>query len=99
MREVEVVTRSAEPLTPLVEPSHLARFDSARRAVADHLAGRTLWHANSTSGGGGVAELLHALLGYLLDGGIRTRWLVVDGTDEFFGLTKRLHNHLHGTPG
>jgi trehalose synthase len=99
MREVEVVGRSAEPLAPLVEPSHLARFESARRAVADHLAGRTLWHANSTSRGGGVAELLHALLGYLVDGGISTRWLVGNGTDEFFGLTKRLHNHLHGSPG
>jgi trehalose synthase len=99
MREVEVGSRSAQPLASVVEPSHLARFETAQRAVAEHLAGRTLWQINSTSEGGGVAELLHALLGYLVDGGITTRWLVVDGTDEFFGVTKRLHNHLHGSPG
>jgi trehalose synthase len=90
MREVEVGSRSAQPLASVVEPSHLARFETAQRAVAEHLARRTLWQINSTSEGGGVAELLHALLGYLVDGGITTRWLVVDGTDEFFGVTERL---------
>ena len=63
------------------------------------MAGRTLWHVNSTSEGGGVAELLRWVLGYLVDGGIRTRWLVVEGTHEFFLVTKRIHNRLHGSPG
>jgi trehalose synthase len=62
------------------------------------LGGRTFWHLNSTSQGGGVAEILQSVLGYLVGGGIRTRWLVVDGTGEFFEVTKRIHKLLHGQP-
>ena len=46
-----------------------------------------------------VAELLHQVLGYLLDGGIRCRWLVVEGDQDFFWVTKRIHNRLHGSQG
>jgi hypothetical protein len=66
LREVEVVARSLDSFAPpLVRPAHLARFETALRAAAGRLTGRTLWHVNSTSEGGGVAELLHGLLGYL----------------------------------
>jgi hypothetical protein len=100
LREVEVVARSLDSFAPpLVRPAHLARFETALRAAAGRLTGRTLWHVNSTSEGGGVAELLHGLLGYLVAGGIRTRWLVVEGMPDFFRVTKRLHNRLHGSPG
>jgi trehalose synthase len=54
---------------------------------------------NSTSEGGGVAELLHALLGYVASTGVRTRWLVIEGDPVFFEVTKRIHNRLHGAPG
>ena len=30
---------------------------------------------------------------------IENRWLVLDGEPEFFAITKRLHNLLHGDPG
>ena len=62
-------------------------------------AGRVVWHVNSTARGGGVAELLQSLLAYARGGGVDTRWVVVDGNPEFFGVTKRMHNHLHGAPG
>src|SRR5207247_369329 len=51
---------------------------------------------NSTAKGGGVAEMLSSLTGYLAGAGIRSRWLVVEGDDEFFALTKGIHNRLHG---
>jgi trehalose synthase len=54
---------------------------------------------NSTAQGGGVAEILHSALGYLTGAGIRPRWMVIRGNDEFFDLTKRIHNLLHGKPG
>lgn len=44
-------------------------------------------------------ELLHQLLGHLIEGGIRCRWIVIDGDQEFFWVTKRLHNRVHGSPG
>ena len=63
------------------------------------LAGRVVWNLNSTAQGGGVAEMLQVLLAYGRGAGVDTRWLVLDGDPEFFAITKRLHNMLHGSPG
>jgi trehalose synthase len=46
-----------------------------------------------------VAELLHQLLGYVAECGIRCRWMVLEGDQDFFRVTKRIHNRLHGTLG
>jgi trehalose synthase len=62
-------------------------------------AGRAVWHVNSTARGGGVAELLQSLLAYARGGGVDTRWVVIDGNPEFFQVTKRIHNRLHGAVG
>ena len=60
------------------------------------LAGRTIWNVNSTAVGGGVAEMLQALVGYVTDLGIPIGWLVITGDARFFAITKRLHNQIHG---
>jgi trehalose synthase len=62
-------------------------------------AGRVVWNVNSTARGGGVAEMLQSLVPYARGAGVDTRWLVIQGEDEFFRITKRIHNHLHGSPG
>lgn len=72
--------------------------DSIARAQT-MFADRTLWHVNATDRGGGVAEMLPRLVGYGLATKVPTRWLVLDGNSEFFAITKRLHNHLHGNAG
>lgn len=61
------------------------------------LHGRTLWMVNSTATGGGVAEMLPAMVALLRELGVATEWVVLD-TDEpaFFDLTKQLHNLIHG---
>jgi trehalose synthase len=66
---------------------------------ASELEGRVIWNVNSTARGGGVVELLQPLLGYARGAGVDARWLVISGDAEFFTLTKRLHNHLHGIDG
>ena len=99
MREVAFAPRSIAGLEGLARPSDLDRFRRAGSAAADRLEGHTLWHVNSTSEGGGVAELLHQLLGYVVECGIRCRWMVVEGDPDFFWITKRIHNRLHGSPG
>jgi trehalose synthase len=99
MHEVALTSRPVDALAPYARRSHLARFRSVRDEVAERLRGGTLWHVNSTSEGGGVAELLHEVLGYVLDGGISCRWAVIDGEPEFFRITKRIHNRLHGSLG
>jgi trehalose synthase len=68
-------------------------------AVREELAGRVFWNVNSTAHGGGVAEMLRALLPYVRGFGIDTRWIVLRGTPKFFRITKRLHHALHGSLG
>lgn len=65
----------------------------------DLLAGRVVWCVSSTAVGGGVAEMLRSLLAYTRGAGVDTRWLVVEAPAEFFAITKRLHNRLHGSVG
>jgi trehalose synthase len=80
--------------------------DEQWRAVAEGVerarrlfAGRTIWMVNSTARGGGVAEMLTALLPYVRGAGIDARWVVIAGDPAFFRVTKRIHNHLHGAVG
>jgi trehalose synthase len=54
---------------------------------------------NSTSVGGGVAELLRSSLPHWRAAGIDQHWAVVTADPAFFRVTKRIHNHLHGHPG
>ncbi|MGH9861911.1 MAG: glycosyltransferase [Candidatus Acidiferrales bacterium] len=68
------------------------------RALARQLAGRTVKMVNSTSVGGGVAEILNRLVPLLQDVGLATRWDVITGGDDFFEVTKGFHNALHGAP-
>lgn len=63
------------------------------------LGGRVVWNVNSTSRGGGVAEMLVSLLAYAHGANVDARWTVIAGNDPFFTLTKRLHNNLHSAPG
>ena len=71
------------------------RTDAER--VASLLRGRTVWMVNSTSQGGGVAELLPAQISILRQLGIDTRWAVLETAQpQFFDFTKRLHNLIHG---
>jgi trehalose synthase len=99
MFEVTIPPRAAQQLRTIagedVGRLYERALDDGRRA----LAGGTLWHINSSAEGGGVAELLSGSLGYLVDDGIPTRWLVLEGDPDFFRITKRIHNRLHGVLG
>ena len=67
--------------------------------LIEKIDGRVVWHVNSTAAGGGVAEMLPALLGYCRGLQLNMRWLVISGEKEFFRVTKRLHHALHGENG
>jgi trehalose synthase len=51
---------------------------------------------NSTAFGGGVAELLNTQIGLLNDLGVHTTWAVLEGSDDYFAVTKAVHNALQG---
>ena len=68
------------------------------RLLGEHLAGKRVLNINSTLVGGGVAEILNRLVPLLNEVGLDVRWEVIQGTEDFFVLTKHLHNALHGKP-
>jgi trehalose synthase len=76
-----------------------AEVEEGIAAVREILGSRVVWHVNSTARGGGVAEMLQSLLAYARGAGADTRWLVISGDPDFFRVTKRIHNNLHGAPG
>ncbi len=66
--------------------------------IADKLQGKTIQHINSTAVGGGVAEILNRMVPLLKELGVDTRWDVIKGGEQFFEITKKFHNALHGRP-
>ncbi|MBD0318046.1 MAG: glycosyltransferase, partial [Thermoleophilia bacterium] len=67
------------------------------RMLAEPLAGKRVLHLSATAFGGGVAEILYALVPLMRDAGIETEWRVIFGQDEFFDVTKTIHNALQGS--
>lgn len=99
MNEIAISPRPVHRFAEVVQPDALAQFTATLDRVRRRLSGRTLWHVNSTAEGGGVAEMLQSILGYPLECEIPVRWLVIDGDEPFFEVTKRLHHMLHGRSG
>jgi len=99
LREVQL---RAEPIDRFAEILGQEAVDEVKGLVQrlHSLArDRIVWNVNSTAVGGGVAEMLRSLLSYTRGGGIDARWVVIAGTAQFFTITKRLHNALHGALG
>ena len=99
MRDVEVDPISLERLVQLFEPERASLAAAKAEEAQKLLDGSIVWNVNATASGGGVAEMLQALLAYGRGAGVDTRWVVLDGTPEFFTITKRIHNLLHGSAG
>lgn len=96
-------------MTVVVTTPHVSRLDdytpllgtsdiSQLRALASRLQRRTVQMVNSTSMGGGVAEILNRLVPILEELGLSVRWEVITGGDDFWEITKAFHNALHGGP-
>lgn len=97
--QIEVPVRQLSRFGPLLGADRYAELLRVAASAAMRLEGRTVVNVNSTASGGGVAEMLDMLVGYVRDAGIDVRWDVLAADAEFFSITKRLHNRLHGVPG
>ncbi|MEK7275029.1 MAG: glycosyltransferase [Candidatus Desantisbacteria bacterium] len=64
--------------------------------LAQRLQGKIIQNINSTAVGGGVAEILIRIIPLLRQLGVDARWDVIKGNERFFGITKKIHNALHG---
>ncbi len=66
------------------------------RILAEKLSGKVIQMVNSTYIGGGVSEILEHMIPLLNQLGVDTRWDVIWGNEDFFEVTKKFHNALHG---
>jgi trehalose synthase len=98
LQEVPIAAMSPERFRPLLGDGY-EKVEEAVATARDVLSGRVIWHVNSTAKGGGVAEMLQSLLAYGRGAGVDVRWMTISGNPGFFAVTKRLHNHLHESPG
>jgi trehalose synthase len=96
VKPVPVTPRPVAQLEPVIGTERYQHLIQAAEQFRGEMSERAVWNISSTAVGGGVAEMLHALLGYVEDLGIPSHWMVITGDAEFFMITKRLHHQLHG---
>src|SRR3954447_25544534 len=96
---VDVPPHPPERFKSVMEPEAFERVVEGVNTARELLGDRTIWNVNSTAKGGGVVELLLPLLAYARGAGVDARWVVIDGNPDFFRVTKRIHNNLHGAEG
>jgi len=81
-----------EEYIPLVGQSVIEEL----KLLGERLKGKVIQHINSTPVGGGVAEILNRMVPLLRELGVDTKWDVIKGGEQFFEVTKKFHNALHG---
>jgi trehalose synthase len=99
LKPVQVASMSLERFAAVLPLERLEEVRAGIRDAKPLLAGRRVWNVSSTAHGGGVAEMLTTLLAYARGAGVDARWEVIAGSEEFFAVTKRMHNRLHGFGG
>jgi trehalose synthase len=99
LESVDVRALPPQRFKEVIPPERYERFAEAFAHANALLQGRVVWNINSTAKGGGVAEMLQSLIAYARGAGVDARWSVIEGDPEFFAITKRIHNHLHGAAG
>jgi trehalose synthase len=93
---------------PLVNVGHKSLGDYATlvsrglmdeiRRLAEPLQGKRVAHVSATAFGGGVAEINYTLVPLMADAGLEVEWRIIRGAEEFFNVTKAIHNGLQGDP-
>jgi len=64
--------------------------------LAKSFKGLKVFHVNATPRGGGVAELLKSLVPLMKGAGIKAEWYTIPPREDFFMITKEIHNALQG---
>ncbi|MFL7791129.1 MAG: glycosyltransferase [Anaerolineae bacterium] len=92
LQKVELKPKRLADYQPIVGDEVIAGIHD----LAKPLQGARVVHVNATAYGGGVAEMLYTLVPLMRDVGLEVEWQVIEGTDEFFNVTKACHNGLQG---
>lgn len=91
-KEVKLEARQFSDYQSIIEP----KLYQEVLDLAAKLKGKRILEINATAQGGGVAEILHSQIGLEQDLGIDAHWWVLQGNDDFFHVTKMIHNALQG---
>ena len=94
LQEVALGQRSLADYTHIVGKETIDEI----RALAEPLQGKRVLHVNATAFGGGVSEILYTIVPLMRDIGLDAHWQVILGAEEFFNVTKLMHNSLQGDP-
>jgi trehalose synthase len=92
LQQVELGRKALDDYRPIVGDEVIVEIGE----LAASLKGARVVHVNATAYGGGVAEMLETLVPLMCDVGLDAEWQVIEGADEFFGVTKACHNGLQG---
>ncbi|MEX1997805.1 MAG: glycosyltransferase [Candidatus Andersenbacteria bacterium] len=93
------IVYNATPPSRRIELYHAVAANDMKQLqiLARPLVGHTIWHINSATQGGGVAELLRSQVALEQGLGLNSIWLVIRPADpHFFVVTKKIHNGLQG---
>ena len=92
LQEVALGQRSLADYTHIVGKETVAEI----RELAEQLEGKRVLHVSATAFGGGVSEILYTIVPLMRDIGLDAHWHVILGREEFFNVTKLMHNSLQG---
>lgn len=92
LQKVETKPKALKDYVPVIGTNKIEEIQN----LASGLQGARVVHINATAFGGGVAEILQSLVPLMQDVGLKAEWQVIEGTDEFFNVTKASHNGLQG---
>lgn len=93
-------------MLPLVRTNHQKLEDYRKlisndlfeeiNSLAKNFKGLRVFQVNATPRGGGVAELLKSLVPLMKGIGIKADWYTIPPREDFFKITKEIHNALQG---
>ena len=92
---LKIVETESKSLKDYIEIIGKEEVETVKK-LATPLKGKRVVHINATSFGGGVAEILATLVPLMKDVGLEAEWQVIKGSDDFFNVTKAIHNGLQG---
>ena len=94
-QNIQLPQQDFQACLPLLPPSLADELQGLSRQLRD----LRFVHLNSTSLGGGVAEILRSMIPLMRSLGLQADWYVMQPHHSYFGVTKHIHNLLQGQEG
>src|SRR6059058_4115156 len=94
---LQLVNVGHKSLTDYATIATRGLMDEIRRLAAP-LEGKRVVHLSATAFGGGVAEINYTLVPLMASAGLEVEWRIIRGAEEFYNVTKTIHNALQGSP-